>query len=138
MMHKNAQHPWSHLAIDFTTDLPTSKRKTTILVIVDWFFKSLYMIPLLNLPTAFQTKKLMHNHGFRYFGLPEEYIVSDQGTQFTSHVWKILMGMLGVTISLMSVYHSQGTGQVERAIQEIFHFLQKKKKKKDYLFSSNF
>ncbi len=33
-------HPWSHLGVDFVTDLPPSEGKTCILVIVDCFSKS--------------------------------------------------------------------------------------------------
>lgn len=37
---------WSHLAIDFITDLPPSQNKKVIMVIVDRFSKSLCLIPL--------------------------------------------------------------------------------------------
>ena len=45
------QRPWSHLSIEFVTDL-TSAGFTTILVIVDRFSKSCRFIPLSGLPTS--------------------------------------------------------------------------------------
>ncbi len=34
------QRPWSHITIDFITDLPNSKGNTTILTVIDRFSKS--------------------------------------------------------------------------------------------------
>lgn len=41
------QRPWSHLSIDFVTDLPLSNGFTTILIITDRFSKACCLIPLL-------------------------------------------------------------------------------------------
>lgn len=59
-------HPWSHLEVDFITDLPPSSGKTCILVIVDRFSKSCYLIPLRNLPTAMETAELLFQYVFWY------------------------------------------------------------------------
>ncbi|KAK3518105.1 hypothetical protein QTP70_033331 [Hemibagrus guttatus] len=88
--------PWSHLGIDFIVDLPGSEGCTCVLVIVDRFSKA-------------------------YYGLPED-IVSDQGPQFTSRIWRAFFKRLGVT-SLSSGYHPQTNGQTKRKIQEIGCFL---------------
>lgn len=40
-------------------------------------------------------------------------IVSDRGTQFTSHVWKALCSHLGINVSLRFSYHPQFNGQME-------------------------
>ncbi|KAK3560533.1 hypothetical protein QTP86_010890 [Hemibagrus guttatus] len=74
------------------------------------------------LPTAMETAELMFNHIFRYFGIPED-IVSDQGPQFISRVWKAFFSRLGVAVSLSSGYHPQTNGQTERKIQEIGRYL---------------
>ncbi|KAK3506499.1 hypothetical protein QTP70_003045 [Hemibagrus guttatus] len=68
--------PWSHLGVDFITDLPVSNGCTCVLVVVDRFSKSCRLIPLLGLPTAMDTAELLFNYVFRYYGLPED-IVSD-------------------------------------------------------------
>ncbi|KAK3529517.1 hypothetical protein QTP70_031959, partial [Hemibagrus guttatus] len=109
--------PWSHLGVDFMTDLPASGGYTCILVIIDRFSKSCHLVPLPGPPTAFDTAECLFNHVFRYFGLPED-IVSDRGPQFTSRVWKAFLKRLGVTVNLSSGYHPQTNGQTERKMQE--------------------
>ncbi|KAL0163661.1 hypothetical protein M9458_039414, partial [Cirrhinus mrigala] len=59
------ERPWSHLAVDFVTDLPPSNHNTTILL----------------------------HQVFRFYGLPED-IVSDRGPQFTSRVWRAFCSQL--------------------------------------------
>uniref|UniRef100_A0A8C1XQM0 Gypsy retrotransposon integrase-like protein 1 n=1 Tax=Cyprinus carpio TaxID=7962 RepID=A0A8C1XQM0_CYPCA len=114
--------PWSHLGVDFITDLPISRNCTCIFVVVDRFSKSCCLIPLKGLPTAMETAELMFNHIFRYFGIPKD-ILSDRGPQFISRVWKAFHSLLGVAVSLSSGYHPQSNGQTERKIQEIGCFL---------------
>ncbi len=115
--------PWSHLGVDFITDLPVSGGNTCILVVIDRFSKSCRLLPLKGLPTAMETAEIMFNNIFRYYGIPED-IVSDRGPQFISRVWKAFFSLLGVTISLSSGYHPQSNGQMERKIQEGGSFLQ--------------
>ncbi|KAK3549103.1 hypothetical protein QTP70_031898 [Hemibagrus guttatus] len=116
------RHPWSHLSVDFLTDLPHSGGFTTVMVIVDRFSKGCKLIPLKGLPTAMQAAEAMFNHVFRNFGLPED-IVSDRGPQFTSRVWGSLCARLGIGLSLSSGCHPQSNGQAERLNQEIGQFL---------------
>uniref|UniRef100_A0AAY5KWV0 Gypsy retrotransposon integrase-like protein 1 n=1 Tax=Esox lucius TaxID=8010 RepID=A0AAY5KWV0_ESOLU len=116
------QRPWSHLSVDFLTDLPPSQGHTTILVVVDRFSKSCRLLPLPGLPTTLQTAEALFTHVFRHYGVPED-IVSDRGPQFTSRVWKAFMQHLGISVSLTSGYHPQSNGQVERVNQEVGRFL---------------
>ncbi|KAK3574101.1 hypothetical protein QTP86_003192 [Hemibagrus guttatus] len=107
--------PWSHLGVDFVTDLPrfvTDHRSS----------KSCHLLPLKGPPTALETAELLFNHVFRYFGIPED-IVLDRGPQFVSRVWRAFLTRLGVAISLSSGYHLQTNGQTERKIQEISRYL---------------
>ncbi|KAK3548515.1 hypothetical protein QTP70_013359 [Hemibagrus guttatus] len=114
--------PWSHLGVDFITDLPVSNSYTCIFVVVNRFSKSCRLLPLNGPPTAMETAELMFNHVFCYFGIPED-IVSDQGPQFISKVWKAFFTHLSVAVSLLSGYHPQTNGQMERKIQEISRYL---------------
>uniref|UniRef100_A0A9J7YGU5 Gypsy retrotransposon integrase-like protein 1 n=1 Tax=Cyprinus carpio carpio TaxID=630221 RepID=A0A9J7YGU5_CYPCA len=116
------QRPWSHLAIDFITDLPLSQGNTVILTIIDRFSKACRLIPLPKLPTALQTAELLCNWVFRFYGIPDD-IVSDRGPQFTSRLWKDFFQALGVNVSLTSGYHPEANGQVERLNQELTRFL---------------
>ncbi|KAL0181815.1 hypothetical protein M9458_024221, partial [Cirrhinus mrigala] len=100
------QRPWSHIALDFVTDLPPSNGHTTILSVVD----------------RLETAELLCNWVFRLYGLPED-IVSDRGPQFTSRLWAGFFRLLGVNISLTSGYHPQANGQAERLNQELTRFL---------------
>ncbi|KAL0177388.1 hypothetical protein M9458_026282, partial [Cirrhinus mrigala] len=116
------QRPWSHIAVDFITDLPPSSGYTTILTIVDRFSKGCRLIPLAKLPTAMETAELLCNWVFRFYGLPED-IVSDRGPQFSSRLWSSFFHLLGVNVSLTSGYHPQANGQAERLNQELTRFL---------------
>ncbi len=58
--------PWSHLGVDFITDLPPSNGNTCILVIVDRFSKSCLLLPLKGLPTAIETAENLFNQVFRH------------------------------------------------------------------------
>ncbi len=116
------QRPWSHIAIDFITDLPLSGGHTTILTVIDRFSKACRFIPLPKLPTALETAENLCNYVFRFYGLPED-IVSDRGPQFTSRVWSAFCQKLNINVSLTSGYHPQSNGQVERLNQELTRFL---------------
>ncbi|KAK3560222.1 hypothetical protein QTP86_000841 [Hemibagrus guttatus] len=118
----NPQCPWSHLSVDFLTDLPDSGGHTAVLVVVDRFSKGCKLIPLKGLPSAMQTVEALFLHVFRNFGLPED-ILLDRGSQFTSRVWRSLCARLGIRVSLSSGYHPQTNGQAERLNQEIGRFL---------------
>ncbi len=98
------RRPWSHIGVDFVTDLPASEGNTCILVVVDRFSKACKFVPLKGLPTALETAECLFTQIFRNYGLPEE-IVSDRGPQFISRVWKAFFRLLGVAVSLSSGYH---------------------------------
>ncbi len=115
------RRPWSHLAIDFITDLPKSDGSATILTVIDSFSKACRLILLSKLPTAFETADAQCNFVFCFYGLPED-IVSDRGRQFTSRVWAFFQE-LNINISLTSGYHPQSNGQTEWLNQEITRFL---------------
>ncbi|KAI2668509.1 Transposon Tf2-8 polyprotein [Labeo rohita] len=90
------QRPWSHIGVDFVTDLPNSE----------------------GLPTALETAEHLFQHVFCHFSLPEE-IVLDRDPQFISHVWKAFFKLLGISVNLSSGCHPQTDGQTERKIQEL-------------------
>ncbi|KAI2645796.1 Transposon Tf2-8 polyprotein [Labeo rohita] len=117
-----SERPWSHIGVDFVTDLPSSEGNTCVLVIVDRFSKSCKFLPLKGLPTALETVEHLFQQVFRHFGLPEEF-VSDRGPQFISHVWKAFFKLLGVSVNLSSGYHPQTNGQTEKKIQELGRYL---------------
>lgn len=52
---------WSHISINFITDLPSSQGHTVIMIIIDRFSKFLHLIPFYDLPMAFKTTELFHH-----------------------------------------------------------------------------
>ncbi len=65
------RRPWSHMGIDFVTDLPESEGKTCVLVAVDRFSKVCKLIPLQGLPSALEMAEHLFQRVFRNFGVPE-------------------------------------------------------------------
>ncbi|KAK3555889.1 hypothetical protein QTP86_029801, partial [Hemibagrus guttatus] len=72
--------PWSHMAVDFVTDLPSSGGHNMILLAIDRFSKACRLVPLKGLPTAMETATT------HTYGLPED-IVLDRGPQFMSQIF---------------------------------------------------
>ena len=87
--------PWSHISLDFITDLPPSEGNTAILTVVDRFSKAANFIPL-----------------------PVD-MVSDQGPQFSSRFWKAFCTLIGLSASLSSGFHPQSNGQLKQANQDL-------------------
>ena len=50
------------------------------------------------------------------YGVPKK-IVSDRGTQFTSHFWQQVHSSLGTKLNFSTTYHPQTDGQTERTNQ---------------------
>lgn len=107
--------PWSHIAMDFITGLPSSSGNSVILTIIDRFSKAAHFVPLPKLPSALEIARLLTNHVFRLHGIPTDI---DRGLQFTSRVWKEFCNALEAQVSLSSGFHPQTNGQMERANQE--------------------
>ncbi len=59
------RRPWSHVGVDFVTDLPKSEGYTCILVAVARFSKACKLIPLRGLPTALETAEALFHNLFR-------------------------------------------------------------------------
>jgi transposase InsO family protein len=114
--------PWSHIALDFITGLPSSAGHTVILTVVDRFSKAAHFIPLSKLPSAKETAQIMIDHVFKLHGLPSD-IVSDRGPQFSSQFWKEFCHLIGASASLSSGFHPQTNGQAERANQIVGRML---------------
>uniref|UniRef100_A0A8C5M5M4 Gypsy retrotransposon integrase-like protein 1 n=1 Tax=Leptobrachium leishanense TaxID=445787 RepID=A0A8C5M5M4_9ANUR len=114
--------PWSHVTMDFIVDLPPSAGHTCIMVIVDRLTKLAHFIPSMKIPTAKETASLFIAQVFRLHGIPTS-IVTDRGTQFTSHFWKAFCSSLQISVDLSTSYHPQSNGQTERTNQTLESYL---------------
>jgi len=108
---------WDEIGMDFITGLPKSQRgNDSIWVIVDRLTKSAHFLPV---KTTDRTDKLAELYLSRIVclhGVPTR-IVSDRGSQFTSHFWKSLNEAMETKLSFSTAYHPQTDGQTERVNQ---------------------
>jgi hypothetical protein len=99
--------------MDFITGLPRTKSGyDSIWVVVDRLTKIAHFIPL---KTTYTSAKLVDIYVKRIVclhGVPK-IIVSDRGTQFTSHFWKQLHESLGTRLEFSTAFHLQTDGQTE-------------------------
>ncbi|SOV09705.1 uncharacterized protein UDID_19292 [Ustilago sp. UG-2017a] len=115
-------HPWSSISMDLIEQLPPSSDFTAILIVVDRLTKMAIFVPTTNELDAPELAKLFLRHVYSKHGLPTS-IVSDRGSEFTSHFWRSLSTLLGIETHFSSAYHPQSDGQTERINQVLEQFL---------------
>ncbi|KAJ1579475.1 hypothetical protein NDA11_007601 [Ustilago hordei] len=115
-------HPWSSISMDLIEQLPPSSGFTAILVVVDRLTKMATFVPTTNTLDAPELAKLFLRHVYSKHGLPTS-IVSDRGSEFTSHFWRSLSALLGIGNHFSSAYHPQSDGQTERVNQVLEQYL---------------
>jgi cleavage and polyadenylation specificity factor subunit 1 len=98
--------------VDLVGPLPTSEGKTYLFTIVDRFTRWPEVVPIANAEAITCARALLRSWVSR-FGVPSR-IVSDQGRQFISHLWRELNQILGVQHNMTTAYHPQANGMVER------------------------
>ncbi|KAJ0907443.1 putative nucleotidyltransferase, Ribonuclease H [Helianthus annuus] len=103
---------WQDLSMDFITNLPLSKGKSHIWVIVDRLSKFAHFIPLPPHYTSITLATLFMKDIYRLHGLPKT-IVSDRDPTFLSHFWKALFDQMGTKLLYSSAYHPPTDCQTE-------------------------
>ncbi|WVZ94299.1 hypothetical protein U9M48_040205 [Paspalum notatum var. saurae] len=100
---------WEEIGMDFIVGLPrTQSGFDSIWVVVDRLTKVAHFIPV---KTTYSGGKIVCLHG-----VPKK-IVSDRGTQFTSHFCKRLHKSMDTKLNFSSAYHPHTYGQTERTNQ---------------------
>lgn len=97
--------PWSHLGVDFVTDLPPSSGNTCILVVIEHFSKSCCLNPFKSLPTAMETAELLFQHVFPRMCYRAGVCNSSPEC--------------GKMTFINSKYHPQSNGQIMQKIEEV-------------------
>ena len=98
---------FSHIRVDLVCPLPIVVRFTCWLV----------AIPLTDISTELCTRALLSGW-MAQFGVPI-HMISDEGAQVTSQLWKHLMGLLGTDHSRTMAHHPQANSLVERLHQHL-------------------
>ncbi|CDJ46555.1 hypothetical protein EBH_0067040 [Eimeria brunetti] len=105
---------WSHVSLDFVTDLPlTTAGYNTILVVADSLSKMAHFIPAKKSHSAADTVELLADRLIRYHGFPD-VLVSDRDPHFQSEVRSQLCSRFNSTQAMSSSYHPQTDGQTEQ------------------------
>jgi hypothetical protein len=96
---------WDDISMDFITGLPTTpKGHDSIWVIVDRLTKSAHFLPV---KTTFRPPQYVEKYIteiVRLHGIPKT-IMSNRGSQFTSHFWEHLHKGLGTSLIRSAAYH---------------------------------
>ena len=105
--------------MDFIVGLPRTRRQhESIWVILDILTKSAHFRPVKVTYSAEDYSKLYLKEIVKLHGSPLS-IISDRGTQFTSHFWKVFQSGIGTKLKLSSTIHPKTDGQEKSTIQTL-------------------
>jgi hypothetical protein len=111
------QWKWDEIGMDFIVGLPRTRAGyDSIWVVVDHLTKTTHFIPVKTTYNSAVLAELCMSRIVCLHGITKK-IISDRGTQFTSHFWQQLHEALGTHLKLSSAYHLQTDGQTERTNQ---------------------
>ncbi|WVZ97670.1 hypothetical protein U9M48_043184 [Paspalum notatum var. saurae] len=108
---------WEEIGMDFIVGLLcTQSGFDSIWVVVDRLTKVAHFIPIKTTYSGAKLAELYMSRIVCLHGVPKK-IVSDHGTQFTSHFWRRLHESMDTKLNFSSAYHPQTDGQTERTNQ---------------------
>jgi transposase InsO family protein len=111
------QWKWDEIEMDFIVGLPRTRAGyDSIWVVVDRLTKMTHFIPVKITYNSVVLAELYMSQIVCLHGIPKK-IISDRGTQFTSHFLQQLHEALGTHLKFSSAYHPQTDGQTERTNQ---------------------
>uniref|UniRef100_A0AAQ5ZP60 Gypsy retrotransposon integrase-like protein 1 n=1 Tax=Amphiprion ocellaris TaxID=80972 RepID=A0AAQ5ZP60_AMPOC len=111
------ENPFEHLIIDCVGPLPKSKSGSQYLLTVMCLVTRYPAAYALRNITAKSVVKALTNF-IAIFGIPK-IIQSDQGSNFSSHLFAQVLEQLGVKHNQASAYHAQSQGALERFHQPL-------------------
>jgi hypothetical protein len=99
------QWKWEEIGMDFIVGLPRTRAGyDSIWVVVDRLTKATHFIPVKTTYNSAVLAELYMSRIVCLHGIPKK-IISDRGTQFTSHFWQQLHEALGTHLKFSSAYH---------------------------------
>lgn len=116
---------WTDISVDFITPLPVCKRYGRtfehVMVIVDRLSKKKKFIAMDSMEVEAVVQAFVE-WVWREEGYPKS-IVSDRGSQFTSHFWRRLCQRIGTKPKLSTSFHPETDGQTESANAALKQYL---------------
>jgi transposase InsO family protein len=120
---KQANTPFTTVALDLITDLPESHGYDCILTVTDHdCSKAAIFIPCHKTVDSEGVAALYAKKIFPHYGLPHRVIL-DRDPRFASKWIKELCRILGVDQNISTAYHPQTDGQSERTNQWLEQYL---------------
>ncbi|KAE8705397.1 cytochrome P450 78A7-like [Hibiscus syriacus] len=107
------ERPWESLSMDCIVGLPVTDGFSSIMVVIDRFYKYGTFIPASKVCPAEEAARLFLKHVVKYWGVPKT-IISDRDTRFTGRFWKELFKLMGSSLNFSTSVHPQTDGQTER------------------------
>jgi hypothetical protein len=111
------QWKWDEIGMDIIVGLPRTRAGyDSIWVVVYRLTKAAHFIPVKTTYNSAMLAELYMSRIVCLHGIPKK-IISDRGTQFTSHFWQQLHEALGTHLKFSLAYRPQIDGQTERTNQ---------------------
>ena len=106
------EKPWTHLMVDFITNLLVVAGKDAILVVCDRLSKMTYFVATTEETSVEGLARLFRDNVWKLYRLLES-VVLDRGPQFVAELMKELNKILGIEMRLLTAFHPQTDGQME-------------------------
>ncbi|GFW25482.1 transposon Tf2-9 polyprotein [Trichonephila clavipes] len=103
---------FSVIHVEIIGPFPASEGKINCLTCIDRFTCWIEVIPLSNITTETVAREF-YNHWISRFGMPYR-VITDQGIQFRSELFKNIGVICGFKLSTTTSYHPQCNGKIER------------------------
>ena len=104
------RHRFQVLNLDLVGPLPTSEGHTYLLTVIDRYSRWVEALPLTDITAATCASAFLRGWIAR-FGVPAQ-VITDQGRQFTSNLWREVLAILGISPVLTTSYHPQSNGMI--------------------------
>lgn len=103
---KECEEPWDSIAIDYVGPFPMSKRRNRFLFVVTDIFSKFCVLKPMRQSDAKTMVRFLEDEIFLVYGVPTK-IISDNGPQFISKLYKDLLEKYKISPKYNAAYHPQ-------------------------------